>query len=570
MKKAIVTIIIIAMVGFGGYYAIKALFPEAEIVTGPTYSTHEVGRGDISVGVSASGYLNPSYGGYMSVPWSNSPNAPSSYIIDKLYFKMGDTVKMGDVVMELSAPSLTVTIDSLQRQINQQRQTLASMLNIPVEGAEYVNPSEGITITASISGRLEGFHISEGTKVYQGGVVARIINDSELLMTAKLTKGEIDRLADGHKVVIRLPGVFSMEEFVVGDIVSINRSAVVEPSNSLMLPSGQASAQDGYEFVYWVTVKVNNPGLLVPGMIATVGFYDPSVVDLPAVGLAQGTHNVMWIRYASTIERYADEQTVLSTMDGVVTKVLATDRGTVKAGEPLIVMAGQDVRAAINAIITDINEKKIQLMELQSQMSGLVIYAPSDGIISEFENTIREGASISPGNWIGSIFRVDDMNMNVMVDDVDIVLIQVGAAVSVTLDALPGQVFQGRVTEVSTSGGGDGSNRFYVYITVVGNSDIRSGMQAKAYIGAGSTENALLVPLEAVFRENNQNKVEILDENGVPQTVIVEIGLMNNRYAEVLSGLKDGDLVITGSTGDTLNSMSGGTGGTGGLFPSGK
>jgi len=570
LKKAIITIIIIALVGLGGYYAIKALFPESETVTGPTYSTYEVGRGNISVGVSASGYLNPSYGGYMSVPWSNSPNAPSSYIIDKLYFKMGDVLKAGDVVMELSAPSLTVTIESLQRQINQQRQTLASMLNIPVEGAEYANPDDGITIFAPISGRLEGFSIKEGTKVFQGGVVARIINDSELVMTAKLTKGEIDRLTDKHKVVIRMPGIFAMDEFVVGDILSINRSAIVEPSNTLMLPSGQVSAQEGYEFVYWVTVKVANPGLLAPGMTATVGFYDPAVIDLPAVGMAQGTHSVMWIRYASTIEKYADEQTVMSTMEGVVTKVLTTDRSVVNAGDPLIVMAGQDVRAAINAIITDINEKKIQLMELQSQLSGLVIYAPSDGILSDLDSSIRQGASISPGNWIGSIFRVDDMNMSVMVDDVDIVLVQVGAAVSVTLDALPGQVFEGKVTEVSSSGGGEGANRFYVYITVIGNSDIRSGMQAKAYIGAGSTENALLVPLEAVFRENNQNKVEILDENGVPKTVIVEIGLMNNRYAEVISGLNDGDLVITGSTGDTLNSMSGGGSSTGGLFPSGK
>jgi multidrug efflux pump subunit AcrA (membrane-fusion protein) len=60
------------------------------------------------------------------------------------------------------------------------------------------------------------------------------------------------------------------------------------------------------------------------------------------------------------------------------------------------------------------------------------------------------------------------------------------------------------------------------------------------------------VPIEAVFQEDNTYKVEVLGKNGVTSVVTVEIGLMNDRLAEIKSGLKEGDLVVTGSSSDLL------------------
>ena len=79
-------------------------------------------------------------------------------------------------------------------------------------------------------------------------------------------------------------------------------------------------------------------------------------------------------------------------------------------------------------------------------------------------------------------------------------------------------------------------------------------MQAKAKIGADSAQGVLIVPLEAIFNEDGQNKVETLDANNVVHEVNVEVGLMNNSIAEITSGLNEGDLVITGSTEDILSS----------------
>jgi multidrug efflux pump subunit AcrA (membrane-fusion protein) len=101
----------------------------------------------------------------------------------------------------------------------------------------------------------------------------------------------------------------------------------------------------------------------------------------------------------------------------------------------------------------------------------------------------------------------------------------------------------------------NGIPQFGVDIRVKGGPKLRPGMQAHAYIDAGSAKNVLLVPLEAIFEEDGTPKVEILNKDGTTKVVAVKLGLMNDRVAEVKSGVSEGELVITGSSADLLPSQ---------------
>jgi HlyD family secretion protein len=139
-------------------------------------------------------------------------------------------------------------------------------------------------------------------------------------------------------------------------------------------------------------------------------------------------------------------------------------------------------------------------------------------------------------------------------------IIQTGYQEKVSVDALPGETFEGEVMHVSTMGKDmKGITQFAVDIRVKGGPNLRPGMQAKAYIDAGSAENVILVPLEAIFEEDGIQKVEVLNPDGTTKAVAVKLGLMNDRAAEVKSGLKEGELVITGSSADLLPSQHIGT-----------
>ncbi len=66
-------------------------------------------------------------------------------------------------------------------------------------------------------------------------------------------------------------------------------------------------------------------------------------------------------------------------------------------------------------------------------------------------------------------------------------------------------------------------------------------------VTGGSAQNAVLVPLEALNQDGEQYFVYVM-ENGIPTERVVEIGIQDTLYAEVLSGLEPGEVVATSYT----------------------
>lgn len=546
--KKMVTVGVLGVIALGGcFWAVKQLFPSNQGEKGPQYSIHTVSRGNINVGVEATGNLNPSYGGSIQVPRGDSDSGISNYIIDKILVKAGDKVDEGQPLVMLSAPGLDTQLETVRDQLEAERKSLASMLNVPISQVDKVDANKGISLVAPIDGRITELSVKNGAAVNAGQIVATVVNDSRIELVAKLTPSEIQALQDDSCAVLRFPDYYN--DPIEGKITDINRTAVPTPNKELTSHIGIDAKVEGYSYVYWVNVEAKNPGLLTPGMITQFGFYDKAEKDLP-----MNQRHISWCFYNTSIEKYVDEEEVLSGVEGVITKLLVKPMEIVKKGTPIATMAGQDVRDEIEKRLDNIRKKKIELSKLEAQSGTLTVKSPSEGIVQEFEK--KEGASVSPGEWLGSVFQTTNIYMYVRVDDTDILLVQPGAAVTVTVDAIPGEKFEGTVEDVSSSGKDEsGVTRFEVGIKVVGNEKVRSGMQGKVFIGAGSAEDVLLVPLEAIFEEEGIRKVEVLDKDGNVQVVAIEVGMMNSRWAEVTSGLEEGDQVITGSTSDLLPSQ---------------
>jgi multidrug efflux pump subunit AcrA (membrane-fusion protein) len=72
------------------------------------------------------------------------------------------------------------------------------------------------------------------------------------------------------------------------------------------------------------------------------------------------------------------------------------------------------------------------------------------------------------------------------------------------------------------------------------------GLNASVDIIGGSTENAVLIPVEAVQELGPDEYAVFVMENGEPQLRIVEVGLVDFTSAEILSGLEPGEVVTTG------------------------
>lgn len=550
MTQRIFTIVIIlAVVLGGGYYAYQQLVPPPALEgTGPVYSTQSVTRGNIYVGVDITGPLNPSRGGGLQVEYRQSSMGVSSYIIDKLLVQEGDPVRQGQIVAVLASPDLETKVKSLEEQIRVSRQSLADLLDVPINEVDRVNPAKGITLRAPINGRVVGLTVEEGTELEQGQTVARVVDDSRFKMTVSLTPGEFKQVKKGQLVALRFSQFDTMAE---AKLVDINPNSMPVKSSELNLSSyGGSSDTESYEFIYKATIEGENYGLIQPGMVAQIGLLEAtSTADLSMEAL-----DVRWLRYQAKVEGFVKEERVFNRAQGIATIVYVREMEMVKAGDPIVSMAGKEAQKDIEEKLDKIQQQEMELLELQSQLNQLEVKAPVEGIVANIEK--QPGQTLQPGEWFGYIYNTSDMRLWGQVDDVDVLLVQPGAPVQVTVDALPGKTFNGTVEMVDTMGSDqNGITRFGVNIKVIGSVELRPGMQGKAHVKAGSAENVLLVPLEAIFEEDGQSKVEILLPDGTAKVVTIQLGLMNDRMAEVKSGLEEGQLVITGSTADLLPSQ---------------
>lgn len=535
-QRIIMIILILVIVLGGGFYAYKELMPPVQQETGaPVYSTKEVVRGNILVGLETSGGLEPSQQSGIRVPGARSGGTEGiQYNILEYLVKEGEAVRAGQPIVKLDSMGVESKIKEKQEELDTKKKQLAEICQVPVEQLDSLNPAGGITITAPVDGRITELDVEEGKELELGHLIARIVDNSTYKIEAKLTTQEFELVKEGQKMIVSFPYFDGTCE---GVITRVNSNAVPY-SNKEDKENKENFAES---FVHSVIIEGKNQGLIQRGMEAEVG-------------IANGDGSTRYFMNKAVVKGFVKDESVLNTIEAVVTKVHVDNMQKIRKGDPIVTMASSDIQDMVEEKLKEIRELKAALNELLAQREMLEIKAPMEGVIADFHRAV--GESVGPGEWIGYLYTVSDMLMWAMVDDIDIVNIKQGAKVKVTIDAAQGKTFNGEVTFVSTvAESSDSGGKFRIEIKVEGSPEMRPGMQAKAYIDAGSAENVLLVPIEALFEESGKTMVEILKPDGTTSVVPLKLGLINDKVAEVKEGLKEGDMVVTGSTADLLPSQ---------------
>ncbi len=523
--------LVVLIVIMGLFLAIKALIGNnSKEADGPIYSTAEVVKDDIQVGVKAKGMLQPTYGGEIEVSDNRrSWNMPSvDFVVEEVLVKEGDPVTQGQLIIKLVSPNLEETLETEKEELDSLLTELSEMSGKPKSQVESLNPAQGIVLPAPIDGRAINLEVTEGNTLDVGHIIATIVDDSKFRVKAKLTTGEIAKVKQGDQVLLDFPNFSGTIE---GTITSISNAPI---------PSQEEGSEytSGYTYVAYITGE--NPGLVQKGMTV-------------AVGLPSGDMGISYFKYNATVDGFMKEEKLLNKVDEtIITEVHVDNYQLVEKGDPIVTLSGDEMQEKIRMKLDQIRDLRHTISQLEEQFGYLEVKSTINGIISNLD--VEVGDTVSPWDWLGNIYNTDKMRLYIQVDDIDIVNVVQGAPVSVTVDAMPGVSYNGTVLNVSSHGEQSGGiTKYDVNVEVSGGEGLRPGMQATAYIDAGSAEDVLIIPVEAIFDENGEQMVEVL-KDGVPTLTKVTLGLMNDRYAEVLEGLEEGQLVITGSSSDMLPS----------------
>jgi HlyD family secretion protein len=291
-----------------------------------------------------------------------------------------------------------------------------------------------------------------------------------------------------------------------------------------------------------------------------------------------------------------------------------TTREALDQAESLLAVRETELQAAQSEVQSRqhmIQQESASLSTSRYNLDQVTLIAPFDGIVTR--RNIEEGENVVVGtmNNAGTqLLTVADMSIveaELEVDETEIPSVKIGQRAKVTIDAISGDTFPGKVTEIGNSPlqtpaqaqAGQQATNFKVVVTLDKAPEaVRPGFTCSAEITTGTRTQAVAVPIQAMAvrelvydkagkivrppkddkkkrsrspeptvsaaeLEPGQTRKEVegafLMRDGIATFVPVKTGIAGDKYFEVLSGLKAGDQVITGPYNNVRNIKDGDT-----------
>jgi macrolide-specific efflux system membrane fusion protein len=201
-----------------------------------------------------------------------------------------------------------------------------------------------------------------------------------------------------------------------------------------------------------------------------------------------------------------------------------------------------------------------QLNSALADLAGATMVAPAAGTVVAIASEVGEPIGTTTIGTQGTsgfiiLAALDEFVVTADFAEGDVVGIAVGQKVTVEFDALPDEPRVGQVTHVAPFGVVDPSGAslttYEVTISVPNAPQgLRAGMTAQASITTEQRTGVVAAPVTALVPTDEGFIVRVQSEDGTIANVDVEVGIRGGYYVEIVSGLAEGDRVVTGSDGE--------------------
>lgn len=222
----------------------------------------------------------------------------------------------------------------------------------------------------------------------------------------------------------------------------------------------------------------------------------------------------------STLE--VNKPMAVSSYGGTIESVKVSVGDKVKRADTLFKLTDSPLTLKIENLRLQREAAAKSLEEAKQQRENLIVVAPCDGTIATLG--ISEGDEISSGAMLCSILEGEDMNLTIAVDELDVVEVEVGQKVKITVDALSDAEMDGEVYKIAPVGSNSGGVTTYdVELTFdAEGSGVRSGMNATGEITVASTDSTLYVPVEALMTMDNDTYLMVENAGETASTMTAD------------------------------------------------
>jgi membrane fusion protein (multidrug efflux system) len=204
---------------------------------------------------------------------------------------------------------------------------------------------------------------------------------------------------------------------------------------------------------------------------------------------------------------------------------------------------GGVTQAQLDEIDLQLRNTEIQLQQARRRMQDAYVKAPISGVINK--RSVEVGTYVSPGTELFEIVDVSKLKLKVTAGESQVVQLKVGDKVKIASSVFADKSFQGTVSFIAVKS--DVSLNYPVEIMVdnASGNALKAGMYGTAHFEFPQQAPAIVIPRTAFVGSVSNRKVYVASADGKAQIREVIPGRILGERVEILSGLEEGETVIT-------------------------
>ncbi len=502
MKKALKIILrvlvicaVVGGLGYGGYrfYLSRQAAPTTNS-DAESYVKVQIGTGNLEKTVTGTGTL--------SISKTQDVTARFPVVVTNVRVSAGEAVNAGDPLMDVDKTALNTAITTLQSDLTAAEDSLAQLVR---------SQADDTTLTIGAAGRVKAIYATVGD------LAQNVMEKSGSLMLLSMDGKMKVSIASADLTVSQTVTVMDRQSKYTGTVESVS---------------------DGNAVVTFSDLK-------------TLEGADVQVVkDSVILGSGKAQINMPFL-YTTTSQ-------------GRISKIYPSVNSSVGRRGSLFYLTQVPVSSEYDTLVSQRDDILQKMKEAEAVLLSGTIVSPIDGIVSTAVTASATETAASTS--LVALYAGDAMQMVVSVDELDIIGVKVGQEVTIDMDAITDKTYDATVSYISQIGtSSNGVTTYSVTLDVKGDDQLKIGMNGTATIKVGEANGVVLVPIAALNTSRNGQYVWLYDETNTSGTqgqgpgtrTVVETGLSSDTYAEVKSGLKEGDyvLVTRSAATDSLSGM---------------
>jgi len=532
MNKKIIILIIIVILAF---FAYQIFFKKEK----PNYTLADVVRGTIVQEVSETGQIQK--GDKINISFKNPGR------IESISAKVGDQVKKGGVLAKLDTSDLRIQLQEARANLSLNNAQLNKLLagasaeqikaaQTAVSNAEtaFQNAKQNLTdITAQAEESLGSSYEDALNTLNDTYLKAYNAQNGATLIQRTYFSGN-----DQESTIVKEKR--SATESSVSKIKSYLDIVQASPTRNnidlnLLQTKNELSNISGY-------LKTIRENCEQPGYVGLVSSTDKSSLDTHRLNINTAITDIANIQQAITSAKLINDYNI-----NTAKTTASSSEGSLKV-----------VRDSLNTLIAPPRQEDVTLYQAQVDKAGAEVQilenkiqeaylkSPVEGQIIEIKKRAGELVQSALSDAVIILLPTDTYDIEVDIYEEDVVKMNIGNEVDISLIALPDQAFKGKVISIDPA---EKIVEGVVYYKTIIDFEkipegIKPGMTVDLVIKTASKDNVLIVPRNATNKKDGKTIVEVLKGKDIEEKE-VQVGLEGNKDTiEVISGLIEGEKVI--------------------------